>query len=120
MELIKYKKSHAKIAMEYLAYMPCEMDLADLQQTLHQYEQDSGWQLYLAMDGTGYIGAIGIELSEHTFCVHHISVHPSLRNEGIGNTMVEKVQQLHEPLALCTAEATKDFLAKCWDKQQAF
>lgn len=117
MALSKYKKSYEKIAMGLLSFTPGEQNLNVLQKSMHRYEEDPDWQLYLWKEEDDFIGVIGIELKEHTFSVHHACVNPSFRNEGIGRDMVEKVQQLHEPLALCATPATKDFLAKCWDRQ---
>ncbi|MGO1058452.1 GNAT family N-acetyltransferase [Planococcus sp. FY231025] len=113
--LIKYKKSNEKIAMGLLSFMQDKPDLPKLQKTLERYGQDPDWQLYLWKQDEDVIGAIGIEIAEYTFTVHDIAVNPSFRNEGIGLAMVEKLQQLHEPLALCSTPATKEFLEKCWN-----
>ena len=118
MVLTKYKKSHEKIAMGLLSFMTCEQDLTILAETVERYGNDPAWQLYLCQREDNCIGVIGIELKEHTFTVHHVCVDPSFRNEGVGHFMVEKVQRLHEPLALSTTSETKEFLAKCWEKQQ--
>lgn len=118
MKLTRYETSLKQIAAELLSCMPCVQDVSGQRKTLQQYEENPDWQLYLCQAGNEFIGLIGIDLQEHTFCVHHICVDPAFRNEGIGNFMVEQVQQLHEPLALCTSSDTKEFLAKCWEKQQ--
>lgn len=120
MVLTRYKKSHRKIAMGFLSFMPREKDLNVLHKTMQQYEYDPDWKLYLCKEGSDIIGVIGVELQKYTFIVHHICVNPSFRNGGVGHFMVENVQQLHESLALCTTSETKEFLAKCWDKQHVF
>jgi riboflavin biosynthesis RibT protein len=117
MALTKYKKSHEKIAMGLLSFMSSEQNLNVLQKTMQRYEEDPNWQLYLWKQEEDFIGVIGIELNEHTFNVHHACVNPSFRNEGVGRTMVEKVQELHEPLALSATPETKGFLEKCWNRQ---
>lgn len=117
MLLKKYRKSYEKIAMGLLSLMPSEQNLAVLKKTMQRYEENPNWQLYLCKQENDCIGVIGIELKEHTFIVHHASVNPSFRNEGIGQIIVQKVQELHEPLAMCTTPETKEFLAKCWEKQ---
>lgn len=100
--------------MGLLSFMPGERELETLQQTLQKYEENPAWQLYLWKEEEDFVGLIGIEMAEYTFIVHHAAVNPSFRNGGIGHAMVEKVQQLQEPLAMRATEETKDFLAKCW------
>lgn len=113
--LIKYKKTYKKVAMGLLSFMPDERQLEILQQTLQKYEENPAWQLYLWKQEDDFVGIIGIEIAELTFTVHHVSVDPSYRNEGIGHAMVEKVQKLQEPRAMQASLKTKDFLAKCWE-----
>lgn len=113
--LIKYKKLNEKIAMALLSFMQDKSDLPTLQKSLERYAQYPEWQLYLWKEEEDFIGTIGIEIAEYTFAVHDIAVTPSFRNKGIGLAMVEKVQQLHEPLALCSTLETKEFLEKCWN-----
>lgn len=113
--LIKYKKSNEKIAMGLLSFMPAEREFVQLRKTMQKYEEAPAWQLYLWKHEDAFVGLIGIEMEEHTFTVHHASVTPSYRSEGIGHVMVKKVQELQEPRALQASEETKDFLAKCWE-----
>lgn len=115
MVLMKYKKTHEKVAMGLLSFMPRERKLKDLQKTMQKYEEDPAWQLYLWKEEDDFIGLLGIEVDEHTFTVHHASVNPSYRGDGIGHAMVEKVQELQEPRAMQASKETKDFLAKCWE-----
>lgn len=117
MVLIKFENSHEKVAMDLLSFMSSEQKLNVLQHTIRLYEEDPNWHLYFWKVDEDFVGAIGIELNEHTFNVHHASVHPAFRNEGIGHIMVEHVQRLHEPLAMSATPETKDFLAKCWEHQ---
>lgn len=115
--LVKYKKLNEKIAMGLLSFMPREHDLQTLQNSMDRYTEDPNWQLYLWKQDEDLVGVIGIELDELTFTVHHAAVNPSFRNEGIGQQMIERVQQLHETLAMCSTHETKDFLEKCWTNQ---
>lgn len=115
MVLVKYEKTIEKVAMSLLSFMPGERELKNSQKTMQKYEEDPAWQLYLWRQGDDFIGLIGIEADEHTYTVHHASVTPSCRSEGIGHAMVEKVQELQEPRAMKASKETKDFLAKCWD-----
>lgn len=112
--LVKYKKSNNKVAMGLMSFTATQHKVDTLQLIIRQYEEDPNWQLYLWKENEGFVGLIGVELNEYTFTVHHASVIPSYRNEGIGHKMVDKIQQLHEPLAMCSSYQTKDFLGKCW------
>lgn len=112
--LVKYKKSNSKVAMGLLSYTPVHYKAGALQKVLENYEDHTDWQLYFWKEKDDFLGIIGIELEEHTFTIHHLSVIPSYRNEGIGHRMVEEIQRLHEPLAMCSSHQTKDFLEKCW------
>ena len=73
------------------------------------------WQLYLWKYEENFVGLIGIEVSELTFTVQHVSVNPSYRSEGIGHAMVKKTQELQEPRAMQASKETKDFLTKIWE-----
>jgi riboflavin biosynthesis RibT protein len=116
--LVKYKISHEKIAMGLLSFMPGAQDIKSLQEMIKTYETDPAWQLYLCKQGDDFVALIGIEIQDYTFTVHHLSVNPSFRDEGIGHMLVEKVQELQEPRAMQAAPETKDFLSKCWETLQ--
>ena len=47
MILLRYKKTYEKIAMGLLSYMPGDKTVKKLQESIHQYETDDSWQLYL-------------------------------------------------------------------------
>lgn len=114
--LMKYRKSFEKVAMGLLSFMPKEQDLKILQNTIQKYEENPDWQLYIWKQEEDFVGLIGSEVDKLTFTVHHASVNPSYRGEGIGHAMVEKVQELQEPRAMQASRETKDFLAKCWER----
>ncbi|WP_367619259.1 GNAT family N-acetyltransferase [Planococcus shenhongbingii] len=111
--LIRYKKSCEKIAMGLLSFMPGEKDLKKLKQTIQKYEENADCHLYLWRKGDDFIGLIGVELEDSHFTVHHISVMPSYRGEGIGRAMVEKIQQILEPREIRASEETKEFVEMC-------
>lgn len=113
--LLKYKKANNKVARGLLSYTTVHHKAGALQRIIQNYEEHPDWQLYLWKEHDDFLGIIGIELEEHTFTVHHAAVIPSYRNEGIGHKMVEEVQRLQEPLAMCSSPQTKEFLEKCWN-----
>jgi len=111
--LIRYKKTFEKIAMGLLSFMPEGKDVKKLQETIQLYETEENWQLYLYKRGDDFIGLVGIELTDDEAIVHHVSVNPSFRNEGIGKEMVQKVAQLIGNRTICPNEMTKAFIEKC-------
>ncbi|MGI2326908.1 GNAT family N-acetyltransferase [Planococcus sp. YIM B11945] len=117
--LTKYKKSAEKVAMGLMSFMPGGRDLKTLQSMMQHYEENPNWNLYLWKLDDDIVGLIGIEVNNESFTIHHVSVNPSFRNEGIGQTMVEKVQQLHDTLEMHANKETNTFLAKCKETYHA-
>ena len=111
--LIRYKKTFEKIAMGLLSFMPEGKDLKKLQETIQLYETEENWQLFLYKRGEDFIGLIGVELTEDDATVHHVSVNPSFRNEGIGKEMVLKLASLVGNRTICPNDTTKPFIEKC-------
>jgi riboflavin biosynthesis RibT protein len=111
--LLRYKKSFEKIAMGLLSFMPKERELKKLQQTMHIYDENPDWQLYLWKKGEDFVGLLGVEVSEHYFTIHHISVNPSHRGEGIGHAMIEKIRQIMQGKEMRSTDETRAFLQKC-------
>lgn len=109
--ITKYKKSFQKIAMGLLSFMPKEHELKALQQTIQRYEEIPDWHLHLWEEDEDFVGLIGIEVAENYFTVHHASVTPSYRSEGIGHAMIEEVQHLMKPREIRATEDTEAFLA---------
>jgi len=116
--LIRYKKTYEKIAMGLLSYMPGGRSVKLLQDTIVTYETDDSWQLYLWKNEEAFIGLVGIEISSDEYTVHHISVNPSFRGEGIGKEMVTKLQEQFPEKQCKSNEETKLFLEKCPTKQE--
>lgn len=115
--LFRYKKSFEKIAMGLLSFMPKERELKKLQQTMHIYEENPDWQLYLWKKGEDFVGLLGVEVQEEYFVIHHVSVNPSHRGEGIGRAMVGKIQQTLQGKEMRATEETRSFLEKCPEKK---
>lgn len=112
--LNRYKRSHEKIAMGMLSFMPREREVKRLKQTMELYNEDPTWQLFLWKADDDYVGAIGIHIEDdESFTVHHISVIPSFRGEGIGHKMVARVEKLMGNRKAKPTEETKAFMMKC-------
>ena len=89
-----------------------------MQETIHQYETDDNWQLYLLKKDDDFIGLIGIELGDEDYTLHHLSVNPSFRGEGIGQEMVTKLQALFPDKKCIGTEETDSFIQKCKPKEE--
>ena len=111
--LYRYKKSLEKIAMGLLSFMPKQRDLKKLQQTMHQYEENKDWQLFLWKEDDDYVGLAGVEVREDSFVIHHLSVNPSHRGEGIGHKMIAKLQEIMQDRKMEATEETEAFIRKC-------
>ena len=114
--LVKYKKSCQKIAMGLLSFMPKERNVKNLCQTINRYTEDPEWQLYLLKNGEDYVGLIGVEVAADFFIVHHISVLPSFRGEGLGHKIIDKIQLLMQDREMRSTDETKAFLDSCSKK----
>jgi len=112
--LIRYKKSFEKIAMGLLSYMPSEKDLKKLQQTIKQYESEKNWQLFLWKVDDDIIGLLGgVWHDELTFTIHHVSLNPSHRGQGIGSSMVKALKELYPDKQILASQETSTFINKC-------
>ncbi|WP_019415253.1 GNAT family N-acetyltransferase [Paenisporosarcina sp. TG20] len=116
--LVRYKKNCEKIAMGLLSFMPQEKDLKKLQETIHTYENNPNWHLFLWKKGEDFVGLIGLEVSEKVCLIQHITVTPSHRGDGIGKEMVSKVKVFFPCTEIIAAESTKRFYDKCLKQQE--
>src|SRR6185312_2675077 len=116
--LIRYKKTYEKIAMGLLSYMPGEHSVKALQETIQKYETEDDWQLYLWKKNEDFIGLLGIEVGEDIYTLHHLSVNPSFRGEGIGKAMVERLQGQFPDKECRSTELTDSFLKRCTSKEE--
>lgn len=113
--LIKFKKQFEKIAMGLLSFMPDEKDVKVLQDTIHKYETNENWHLYLWKQDEVIVGAIGCKIEDElSLVVQHISVNPSYRNIGIGKDMIAGIKTLFdEKYAVCANNHLEDFFNMC-------
>ncbi|AYC29350.1 GNAT family N-acetyltransferase [Paenisporosarcina cavernae] len=111
--LLRYKKSGEKIAMGLLSFMPEEKEFKKLQDTIHTYETDPNWHLFLWKKEEDFVGLIGVESVDGICTIHHITVNPSHRGEGIGKTMVDKVKTILSCESFTASAQTKSFFEKC-------
>lgn len=116
--LIRYKKTYEKIAMGLLSYMPDDRKVKALQETIQLYETDENWQLYLWKKDEDILGLLGIEMEEDHYTIHHLSVNPSYRCEGIGKNMVMKLQELFPDKTCESTSETQSFLTKCLSNEE--
>lgn len=112
--LIRYKKSLEKIAMGLLSFMPeLKDDLKKLMDTIREYDQSDNRQLYLWKLEDEYIGAIGIEMEGDTATIHHITVMPSYRGEGVGRAMINALCELDSVSHVRSIDESSPFIQKC-------
>ncbi|MCM3709816.1 GNAT family N-acetyltransferase [Sporosarcina luteola] len=116
--LLRYKKAYEKIAMGLLSYMPGDKSVKKLQETIHQYENEENWQLFLLKQDEDIIGLVGIILDADSYTVMHLSVNPSFRGEGIGSKIITKLGDLFPDLECKSNEETESFLRKCRQKEE--
>ncbi|WP_100372615.1 GNAT family N-acetyltransferase [Bacillus sp. FJAT-45037] len=110
--LIPYKTSQKKIAMGLLSYMPKEKDVKQLMHTIERYETESNWSLFFWREEDDLVGIAGFEKREDKVILHHLSVIPSYRKEGIGTRILQAIQAKFD-LPLVPSKATKDFVENC-------
>src|SRR5699024_12109948 len=89
--LIRCKQDHKKIAMGLLSFVPGEENLKQLQQTMHEYESNDDWKLFL-WKNEDITGIVGIRMVDETMAeLQHVSVNPSHRNQGLGKMMISSL-----------------------------
>lgn len=112
--LIRYKKAFEKIAMGLLSFMPNEKDIKKLKETIHSYENDDNWVLYLWKKNEEYIGIVGLVTdSNNVATIQHVSVVPSYRGEGVAKEMLQEVAELGQYECVRATEETRKFVQKC-------
>ena len=110
--LVRYKKALEKIAMGLISLMPQEKDIKRLMETIHHYEQNENWTLFLWKKGEEYVGAVGIAVENDTTTIQHITVIPSYRGEGVALTMLRQLQEMGFK-NIQPNEDTSAFVQKC-------
>lgn len=111
--LFRYKKAFEKISMGLLSFMPQEKDVKKLLETIHHYETDPNWHLFLWKTEEDFVGIIGVEMQDSDALIQHISVSPSHRGEGIGKLMIKKLPSMLNAASFQTTEYIKPFFEKC-------
>ncbi|MEA0551973.1 GNAT family N-acetyltransferase [Lysinibacillus irui] len=112
--LIRYKKALEKIAMGLLSFMPNEKDVKKLTETIHSYENDDHWVLYLWKKNDEYVGIVGLVIDEdNTATIQHVSVVPSYRGEGVATEMLQEVAELGQYESVRATDETRSFVQKC-------
>ncbi len=109
--LVRYKKALEKIAMGLLSFMPHEKDVKHLMETIHKYEQEDTWHLFLWKKDEEYIGIVGIIVENNEATIQHITVIPSHRGEGIAFAMLRELSRQFDKLL--ANETTAPFIQKC-------
>lgn len=111
--LIRYKKSFEKIAMGLLSFMPQEKDVKRLMETIHAYEEEDNWHLYLWKKDEEYIGIVGVLEEDSVAIIQHITVVPSYRGEGVAIAMLKELLKTSQFKELKANEETQPFIEKC-------
>ncbi|MGE7113382.1 GNAT family N-acetyltransferase [Lysinibacillus sp. NPDC047702] len=112
--LIRYKKAFEKIAMGLLSFMPNEKDIKKLKETIHSYENNDNWVLYLWKKNDEYVGIVGLVTDDNNIAtIQHVSVVPSYRGEGVAKEMLQEVAELGQFESVRATDETRKFVRKC-------
>lgn len=111
--LIRYKKAYEKIAMGLLSFMPNEKDIKKLTETIHNYEQDDNWTLYLWKKDEECVALVGVVVDHDIATVQHLSVIPSYRGEGIARIMLEELKECGFYKEIIANDETREIVKKC-------
>ena len=100
--------------MGLLSFMPNEKDIKKLTETIHSYENNDNWVLYLWKKNDEYIGIVGLVTdSNNVATIQHVSVVPSYRGEGVAKEMLQEVAELGQYDCMRATEETRKFVQKC-------
>ncbi|QGG50575.1 GNAT family N-acetyltransferase [Lysinibacillus pakistanensis] len=112
--LIRYKKAFEKIAMGLLSFMPNEKDIKKLTETIHSYENNDNWVLYLWKKNDEYVGIVGLVTDDNNIAtIQHVSVVPSYRGEGVAKEMLQEVAELGQFESVRATDETRKFVRRC-------
>lgn len=111
--LIRYNKTHEKIAMGLLSFNPNEKNLQNLLSTINEYVYVDNFQLFLWKVDEGFIGIIGTKLEKCVLQIQHLSIIPSHRDKGYGKQMVKALTELFPERTLTATNTTRSFIDKC-------
>jgi len=112
--LIRYKKAFEKIAMGLLSFMPNEKDIKKLTETIHSYENNDNWVLYLWKKNDEYVGIVGLVTDDNNIAtIQHVSVVPSYRGEGVAKEMLQEVAELGQFESVRATDETRKLVRRC-------
>ncbi|MEI4768437.1 GNAT family N-acetyltransferase [Psychrobacillus sp. FJAT-51614] len=111
--LLRYKKTFEKISMGLLSFMPHEKDVKKLLETIHLYDTDPDWHLFLWKKDEDLVGLIGVKMNGTDGIIQHLSVNPSHRGEGIGRDMIQNLPSILHTTSIQPSEDIKAFYEKC-------
>jgi len=116
--LLRYKKTFEKISMGLLSFMPHEKDVKKLLETIHEYETNPDWHLFLWKKEEDLVGLVGVRMVGTDAVIQHVSVSPSHRGEGLGKEMIQKLPTVLHSTSLIPSEDVQAFYAKCHKKEE--
>ncbi|MCM3358846.1 GNAT family N-acetyltransferase [Psychrobacillus sp. MER TA 171] len=116
--LFRYKKAYEKISMGLLSFMPNEKDVKKLLETIHEYESNPDWHLFVWKKMEDVVGIIGVRMVETDAIIQHISVNPSHRGEGIGKNMILSLSNVLQTTNIRSTEEIKAFFVKCHKEKE--
>ncbi|GGA25337.1 MULTISPECIES: GNAT family N-acetyltransferase [Psychrobacillus] len=111
--LLRYKKAFEKISMGLLSFMPHEKDVKKLLETIHMYETNPDWHLFLWKKGEDLVGLVGVRMNNTDGIIQHLSVNPSHRGEGVGKQMLQSLPSILHTSSIQPTEEIKSFFEKC-------
>ena len=111
--LVRYKKALEKIAMGLISLMPQEKDIKRLMETMHHYEQEDNWVLYIWKKDEEYVGIVGVVVEDTIATIQHITVIPSYRGEGVALEMLQELRDLGHYETIQPNDETEPFIQKC-------
>ncbi|SES34163.1 GNAT family N-acetyltransferase [Psychrobacillus sp. OK032] len=111
--LLRYKKAFEKISMGLLSFMPHEKDVKKLLETIHKYETNPDWHLFLWKKNEDLVGLVGVRMNNTDGIIQHLSVNPSHRGEGIGKEMLQSLSSILHTSSIQPTEEIKSFYEKC-------
>ena len=116
--LFRYKKAYEKISMGLLSFMPSEKDVKKLLETIHEYESNPDWHLFVWKKLEDVVGIIGVRMVDNDVIIQHISVNPSHRGEGIGTNMILALPKMLPTSNIRSTEEIKSFFEKCHKEKE--
>lgn len=112
MKLVRYKKMYQKTAMGFLSYISSDYTVKQLQEIMNRYEMEDEWDLYVVKEQDNLVGIVGVEVFDDYFVVHHLSLNPSFRGEGLGKEILSKLEEEYPDKEIYGTEYKDSFIKK--------